>query len=172
MRLASHRIAAEAHYLLPGCAMDGPGVLALLSQHLQLAQLPATSWSIGGLSTGRLWGDTVRPSLIIRTRLFPEHWIIVTYADQGSGALGVSKYLVVQPTLLRDLRRTVAFFSPRADRTTVGSELSTILRADLAALDGLVDDLLQRVLRIILRDHAHSHAQTGEDLDFGVAEAR
>lgn len=172
MRLIAHRIATQAHYLLPRCAGQGPGVFALLAQQLSAARLPGTHWAMESLGTGivkSLVGAHERAALVIGARPFPEYRIVVTTTDHGADSLGVSRYLVIVPTFWGDIRRALSPLASKSDRTCVGSELDPLRRAELGAFHALVDDLLQHVLRIVLAEWTRSDADTNDDFSDDTA---
>ncbi len=169
MRLASHRIAAEAHYLLPQCAGDAPGVFALLARELAAARLPGVHWQMESLTTGlarTFVGAAGRAALVIGARSFPEFRVVVTAADHGATTLAVNRFLVMTPTVWGDLKRALLPFAVKPDRTTVGRELDPLRRAELGAWDALVDDLLQRALHAVLRERARAAIETDDEFGF------
>lgn len=145
--LKEENIADQWHAILPRCHKDGPGLLAAIEENLEAAGVPEMTWSQESVAAGAFQSlrGRRRDALVVRYRPLRE-WQVALLAHAFGENLHVSWLVVVAPKRMRGILRALCFSENRATRGSVGSELGTFERQQLAAFIAVTDDVAKAAI--------------------------
>lgn len=146
MQIREHAIADEWFTFLPFAADRALDVVMGIERNLNICRFPGLTHTTESASTSALSAlfGSRRDFLVVSCASFPEHRLLVSTQCYGAG-LGITRYVLVSPTIGRDLRRLLRLKGD-ADPEGVGSEMDLFERADFAAFLASADHAVRAAI--------------------------
>ena len=151
--LSNDSVADRWMRLLRDCSGNGVALIDQVERELDLAKLPAVTWTpdtLAGASLKGMLGGR-REALIVRNKRFREFQIAIACWGYGT-YLQVVRYVVSSSGLAGSLRRKALFDKEQSDRYTPGAELDVLASAELDAWIAATDFSLRTAIDSLLQD--------------------
>ncbi|MBP7146453.1 MAG: hypothetical protein KBD01_02830 [Acidobacteria bacterium] len=162
MRLAQFQILDQWHLLVRAAGHKGARFVIALERALAAAALPGIEWHEASIAAGFLKSlrGKRRDVLVITTRAFPEHRVLVSHYPYGT-ALGVGRFVVVRPRIGRDARRLLSIPRHGTSWHEVGSEHDVFECMDLAAAIAVVDNAVNVAVGVLKQPESEGTGESG-----------